>query len=285
MAPHGASPRGQSDLLVIGLGWPRTGTGTLCDALDLLGFGPCHHLRTLLLAGPESKRWRPWDLAAAEENRTRRAELVLQALRGFSSAADVPVAGFWEDLLHAQAVGLLPSSTRFILPRRTAAEWYASAEATVLAGWREGPPALESEHAQRMGRLVWSRLFGRERLQLPQEQKVAMDAYAAHQRQVERLALPGTLVHWAPEDGWAGLCGPLGIPEPGPEVAFPWRHQRGSSVAELLAVHGQSDGSQLMQLGRAALVLVNLLVPVLVLVWFCCCRGHVRAPAAVDKDD
>eukprot|EP00930_Biecheleria_cincta_P095242 TRINITY_DN87224_c0_g1_i1.p1 TRINITY_DN87224_c0_g1~~TRINITY_DN87224_c0_g1_i1.p1 ORF type:complete len:264 (-),score=25.16 TRINITY_DN87224_c0_g1_i1:464-1255(-) len=227
----------QVQLKVVGLGWPRTGTGSLCDALEVLGLGPCYHFRNLLRF---EQNWSFWDLAFAESNRTRRAELVLVALQGYASAADVPTACFWDELLHAQEIGLLPASVRFVLPTKSAEDWYDSAESTVLGGWKspkpssygQGSRAIVSNHTRRMSD-VWYRLFGHERLQLPQDRGIALAAYQSHQEDVNRRAVPESLIHWAPAQGWTGLCRPLGLPEP--KVAFPWRHQRDKGVSDLLA--------------------------------------------------
>lgn len=287
-------------LQVVGLGWPRTGTGTLCDALVLLGLGPCHHLRVMLRAeatGPSrggniapaqaalaneapGDLWAPWEAAAAEvSNKTRRAELVLEALRGYTSAADVPAAAFYEELLHAHHVGLLPSSMRFVLPERSAEQWYASAESTVLSGWtRQGSMSqgARSPHAQRMARLVWVRLFGRERLELPAESSTAIGAYARHQQEVRDRVAPESLLLWSPEEGWPGLCGPLGLPEPA--TPFPWRNRRGSSTKELLAERVADVGVEPLPYLRLAAMLLNCFLLVCALAW-CLCRPGTSCAA------
>ena len=35
-------------LEVIGAGFGRTGTDSMREALEILGFGPCHHMRELI---------------------------------------------------------------------------------------------------------------------------------------------------------------------------------------------------------------------------------------------
>jgi len=252
-------------LRVIGLGWPRTGTGSLCDALEALGLGPCYHMRTLLRQG--SAAWEPWESAANEPaNLTRRAEWVLKALRGYASAADVPTVAFWKELLHAHEVGLLPPSVRFVLPRRPAAEWYESAEATVLAGWRrqggQRRQTPRSEHGRRMARIVWAQLFGRPELQLPNDRQLALDAYERHQKEVSLLVPQDSLVHWAPEEGWSGLCRALSIPDPGHLPAFPWRNRRHSPVGELLLSSGRVPGTPEWPTLRGAILALSVLAAV-----------------------
>mmetsp|Transcript_109240 Transcript_109240/g.340441 ORF Transcript_109240/g.340441 Transcript_109240/m.340441 type:complete len:290 (+) Transcript_109240:57-926(+) len=269
------------ELQVVGLGWPRTGTGSLCDALEELGLGPCYHLRTLLR---RTDAWQDWELAADEaRNRTRRAELVVKALAGHRSAADVPAAAFWRELLQARELGLLPSSVRFVLPRRPAEEWYESAEATVLAGWLHGGErdAGGSRHSGNMARIVWTRLFGVPRLKLPEERAAAIEAYRQHEEAVVSSAPAGSLLRWAPEDGWRGLCAGLGVPEPDPDgAAFPWRNKRGDAVAELLDGGGRPSAGVLLSI-RGLTFILNLALPPLMLAMFCRGRRHGGTAEAV----
>jgi hypothetical protein len=42
------SEKGANELRVIGAGLPRTGTTSLKVALEILGFGPCHHMSEIM---------------------------------------------------------------------------------------------------------------------------------------------------------------------------------------------------------------------------------------------
>ena len=77
-------------LKVIGAGFGRTGTASMKQALEILGFGPCHHMREVL-ANPEQKElWRlvvngkvsDWDALLA----------------GYNATVDWPAAYFWREL-------------------------------------------------------------------------------------------------------------------------------------------------------------------------------------------
>ena len=76
---------------VIGAGLPRTATTTQMVALEMLGFGPCYHMRNVL-----------WDLenelphweAAQDGNPDWEA-----AFRDSQSTCDWPSARFYEDLI------------------------------------------------------------------------------------------------------------------------------------------------------------------------------------------
>eukprot|EP00929_Paragymnodinium_shiwhaense_P033887 TRINITY_DN18524_c0_g1_i4.p1 TRINITY_DN18524_c0_g1~~TRINITY_DN18524_c0_g1_i4.p1 ORF type:complete len:197 (-),score=30.97 TRINITY_DN18524_c0_g1_i4:64-654(-) len=119
--------------------------------------------------------------------------------------------------------GAWGNDIKFILPERTADSWYASAEATVLAGWTR-PPGPGSKHSQRMARIVWSPLFGESRLSLPEQKQVAKQRYDDHIAAVLREVPPQALLRWRPEEGWSGLCEFLGVPAV--DVEFPQQNHR-----------------------------------------------------------
>jgi hypothetical protein len=54
-------------LKVIGTGFGRTGTDSMREALNILGFGPCHHMFEVI-AHPEQRRlWRDLAQGAAPD--------------------------------------------------------------------------------------------------------------------------------------------------------------------------------------------------------------------------
>ena len=107
-------------LKVIGAGFGRTGTDSMREALEILGFGPCHHMRELIKDPEHERLWRSvvagatpdWDLL----------------LGGYVSCVDWPSAYYWPQLVKA-----FPQA-RVILTWRTAESWWASFEKTLLPG-------------------------------------------------------------------------------------------------------------------------------------------------------
>ena len=45
-------------LKVIGTGFGRTGTDSMREALDMLGFGPCHHMYEVMAHEEQKRLWR-----------------------------------------------------------------------------------------------------------------------------------------------------------------------------------------------------------------------------------
>ena len=76
-------------LRVIGAGLPRTGTTSLKDALEILGFGPCHHMEELFKKPSRIK----------EFNRAMNGENVdfYQLMEGYGSTVDSPTMELYEE--------------------------------------------------------------------------------------------------------------------------------------------------------------------------------------------
>ena len=193
-------------LRVVGAGLPRTGTHSLKSALERLLGGPCYHMTEL----PDH----PFDLPGwhtALEGGEPDWDAVLA---GYVAAVDWPASMFWEPLsaLHPEAVILLSQ-------RDSAATWYASAAATIVApcgaardpGWDKGRDAL----------LLMEQFAGREDWDTPE---VLMSAYERHNDHVRRTAPSDRLVEWRPGDGWTPICDALGLPLP--DEPFPWTNRR-----------------------------------------------------------
>ena len=79
-------------LSVIGSGFGRTGTKSLKEALEYLGFGPCHHMHEILIHPEQVAYWQKladgkiphWD----------------EVFSGYRSQVDWPGAHFWRELAH-----------------------------------------------------------------------------------------------------------------------------------------------------------------------------------------
>ncbi len=118
-------------LKVIGTGFGRTGTDSMREALDMLGFGPCHHMFEVNTNEEQKRLWRAfvqgaptgWD----------------QLFEGYASCMDWPSAHYWPELVRAYP------QARVILTHRSPESWWASFEKTIVAGLRQ-------EHRSRLPR-------------------------------------------------------------------------------------------------------------------------------------
>ena len=105
---------------VFGAAFGRTGTDSMREALDMLGFGPCHHMREVNANEEQKRLWR-----ALVRGTTPDWE---QLFAGYQSCVDWPSSYYWREL-----ISVYPKA-KVILTYRSPESWWASFEKTVLAG-------------------------------------------------------------------------------------------------------------------------------------------------------
>lgn len=79
---------------VLAVGLPRTGTTSLLQALEKMGFGPCYHMIALILGHNGVRDAKEWLKAYRGEP----ADLK-RVLRGYRSTLDVPAVDFFEEMM------------------------------------------------------------------------------------------------------------------------------------------------------------------------------------------
>ena len=117
-------------LKIVGTGLGRTGTLSLKRALEMLGFGPCHHMMEVFAQPDSVPLWieagkgRPnWDAI----------------FRNFSSAVDYPGCAFWRELTTYYPDAFVLHSVRD--PNK----WFESTQETIfspLSPAHDAPPPL-----------------------------------------------------------------------------------------------------------------------------------------------
>ena len=205
---------------VIGTGFGRTGTDSMREALDILGFGPCHHMRALMSDTAHRDAWR----AALSRDSMDWGVL----LSGFRSCVDWPTAHYWPELVRAYP------EAKVLLTWRTAESWWTSFENTIR------PMVLRdrAEASQSVGsRLILDHVF-----KDPELGRAA--CIAAYEANVERVMaeVPAErlLVHTI-GDGWEPLCAHLGVTIP--DRPYPSSNKTADFQAEM-AARGDRDGDR-----------------------------------------
>jgi hypothetical protein len=202
-------------LKVIGTGFGRTGTDSMREALNLLGFGPCHHM-VEVDRDPEQKRL--WGAVARGA-----APHWERLFEGYASCVDFPSAFYWRELLAAYP------EAKAILTWRPAEDWWASWARSV------GPVIRDSVDPESLGvLLIAKRLFGGR----PLDRDHVMAIYEAHVAEVQ-ASVPSErlLIHQA-TDGWPPLCAHLGVETP--DVPYPHRNTSAEFEAELARLRGMN---------------------------------------------
>jgi hypothetical protein len=193
-------------LRVVGAGLPRTATRSLKEALELLLGGRCYHMAEVFAHLDDVPAWR----AAIRGEQTDWRAFPPDSV----AAVDWPASAFWRELADANPDAVIVLSTR-----ASAAEWWESADATILPVLRkESYPEYEDWLA--MARELMAREIG-ERWD---DRAVAEAFYERHNATVRRDAPAERLLEWRAADGWEPLCGALQLPVP--DEPFPHTNTR-----------------------------------------------------------
>jgi hypothetical protein len=186
-------------LEVIGAGYGRTGTNALKMALELLGFGPCHHMFELR-DNPEKVA--PW--AAVFDGGTPDWD---ELFTGYRSQVDWPGAYYWRELASHYP------DAKVVLSVRDPKAWYASLANTLLPfAAQEGQhsPPHRNEIA-RISKLILE--------PFSHSEETAVARFNAHTDDVCKNISANRLLVYDVQQGWQPLCEFLGVDIP--NIAFP----------------------------------------------------------------
>ncbi len=207
---------------VIGTGFGRTGTSSMRDALNILGFGPCHHMSEVIADQDQARLW--YDAIGVED-----PDWGL-LLSGYRSCVDWPSARYWPQL-----VAKYPDA-RVILTWRSAESWWASFEKTILQHileYEDSPPPTD-DRVRPGAKLICGEVFhGRAR-----DRDYAISVYEANVAAVRATVPAERLLVHAYGDGWEPLCAHLRVPVP--DVPYPRRN----STAEFIAGRTKRQASE-----------------------------------------
>jgi hypothetical protein len=191
-------------LSVVGSGFGRTGTLSLKQALEQLGFGRCHHMTEVFPDPAQVDFW--CDIAACKPVDWH------AVFAGFGAAIDWPACNYWRELAE-----VFPEA-RVIHTTRPAEQWWRSFEKTIAEALTVRAPSDDPRRI-RMRRMtttiISDDVFGGR----PDDKAVALAAFAAREAAVRAAIAPERLLVMTPEDGWEKLCPFLGVPVP--ETPYP----------------------------------------------------------------
>ena len=182
-----------TSLKVIGAGFGRTGTDSMRTALEMLGFGPCHHMRALIDDPAHADDW----IAAIKSGQMDWDKL----LGGFNASIDWPSAYYWPELMER-----FPDA-KILLTVRSAESWWASFEKTILKSIRE----LQAEGKETAGALLTEPLIFRGG---PLEKDRCIAIYEENIARVQAEVPADRLLTYNLGDGWDPLCAFLGVDVP-----------------------------------------------------------------------
>ena len=186
-------------LQVIGAGLGRTGTMTLKNALEELGFGPCHHMYEVIKHPEQAPFW----------ERATRGEPVdwEEVFANYRSSCDWPSCAFYKELADRYP------AAKVILTLRDPHAWYLSVCNTILPamkapmfapdGTRVGPPGDFAKP------LIGEKTFG-----MRFDEPHMVEVFNRHNEEVKRTIPAERLLVFEAAQGWEPLCRFLGVPVP-----------------------------------------------------------------------
>jgi hypothetical protein len=198
-------------LAVIGSGFGRTGTKSLKEALEVLGFGPCHHMHEILMNPPQVAHWQA--LAAGE------AMDWGAVFAGYGAQVDWPGAHVWRELAEAYP------QARVVHTVRSEDAWWASFTKTIAKLTMTYPQMTHlPPHAHAM-LAAWEGFagegtFGRDYT----DKDKAVAAYRLRTEQVREAIPADRLLVFNVAEGWEPLC--RFLDRPVPDTPFPHHNLR-----------------------------------------------------------
>jgi hypothetical protein len=195
-------------LKIVGTGLGRTGTKSLQSALNMLGFGPCHHM-VEVFAHPESA---PLWIEAAKGRPDWEA-----IFSGYQSVVDYPGAQFWREL-----AAYYPEA-KVLHTIRDPDEWFDSTQATIFSP--ESPASRRGPMSEFFSIILSS--FGDH----IHDRAFMTDYFRKHTREVVRTVPAERLLVYEVSQGWGPLCEFLEVPVPG--EPFPAQNSRAEFIARL----------------------------------------------------
>jgi hypothetical protein len=165
-------------------------------ALEILGLGPCHHMKEVLPNPEQLSTWR--SIAAGDPPDWE------QAFAGYHSSVDWPSAYFWRELS-----GYYPNAG-IILTVRSSDSWYRSMENTIFKVLKES-----TDSASIGQKLIAEKVFGGR----IDDRDHAIAVYEKNIAAVQQAFTAERLLTYQLGEGWERLC--QFLRKPVPDVPYP----------------------------------------------------------------
>lgn len=215
---------------VIGAGFGRTGTASLKEALDMLGYGPCHHMTEVIQNPDTAAGW----IAALTGDTS-----ALPGLLGkYRATQDFPGALLWREMTE-----LYPDA-KLLLSVRDPKEWYRSARATIMnQDLRRHLEEAVEPGARKTADMLFSltdamaaRGF---RTDLGEQDSIAF--FERHNEAVRAAVDPEKLLVYDVRQGWEPLCAFLDVDVP--DAPFPRGNEAGAFAGKIQRLAGKADST------------------------------------------
>ncbi len=207
-------------LKVIGAGFGRTGTLSLKNALEKIGFGPCYHMMEVFVRPEHVAMWHglvfgkgmDWD----------------KLFDGFQSTVDWPACNFWRELSEHYP------DAKVLLSVRNPEDWWRSMRDTIYQPMTmpvsDKAPLMARQQMEMVRKLVAEGTFhGRF-----EDKSYAIEVFNRHLAEVKAAIDPKRLLVMDVREGWEPLCRFLGAAVPA--EPFPRLNDTASTLALINAM-------------------------------------------------
>ena len=196
---------------IIGAGLPRTGTNTLKESLEKLGYKKTYHMKELLVHPENLHYW----TTLKETGSTQWDELY----KGCQATVDFPAYPWYKEHMKQYP------DAKVILTIRPFEKWHSSVFSTI---WQAGPQTVPQKIAMlskllfnprlrsviKCVKLAKGMIFGVHFQGKFEDKAFAEKIFNKHIEDVKAYVPADKLLVYDVSDGWGPLCKFLGVPEP-----------------------------------------------------------------------
>ena len=187
-------------LKVVGAGFGRTGTLSLKNALEKLGFAPCYHMMEVF---PRPDHVRMWHRLAFEN-----AIDWDRLFRDFQATVDWPSARWWREI-----AAHYPEA-KVLLSVRDPEAWYKSMIDTIYQPMKWPVPDSVPELARLQNEMARKAILEETFDNRFEDKAHAIEIFNRHTQEVRDTIDPARLLVFDVKEGWAPLCHFLEVPIP-----------------------------------------------------------------------
>ena len=197
-------------LKIIGAGYGRTGTNSVCTALNQLGF-PCYHMLEVL-ENKQNKAHMDFWCRVADSPAGMQHDWD-QVFANYTAAVDNPACCVWRELMAAY-----PDAKVLLTVHPKGAEaWFDSTMETIYfseSTWQFKVIAAVVPFARKMRYLGSKLIWGRSHRGTMRDRAAAIARYHEHIAEVKAAVPADKLLVFNAMQGWQPLCEFLGVPVP-----------------------------------------------------------------------
>ncbi len=195
-------------LKIIGAGFGRTGTLSLKVALEQLGYGPCHHMKEVMLNNDQAE----WFSQASKGVEVDWHEV----FNKYSSAVDWPAAAYYQELADS-----FPDA-KIVLGVRDPDAWYESVENTIFRVIPNFPKWIRFifPRSDKVFNMIEKTIWQGEFSGQFEDKGTAIQVFNERIETIKKMFPPERLLIHTSKDGWDPLCEFLDVEIT--ETPYPW---------------------------------------------------------------